>query len=100
MAGWGLWPMGFTACRLVLGLLLGADGGAVCSRGDESGVDGVRRCTNHTRETLPWGRAATWGTAAVLLVLAILVVAAPHAVPGLVVPGGSGGAMQTMDAMQ
>ena len=51
-------------------------------------------------KTLPWRRAATWGTAAILLVLAILLVAAPDAVPGLVVPSGSPGAMSTMDAMQ
>jgi len=36
---------------------------------------------------------ATWGTAAILLALAVAVVAAPHAVPGLVVPGGAHGAM-------
>jgi predicted metal-binding membrane protein len=47
-------------------------------------------------KTVPWGRAVTWGTAAVLLVLAIAVVAAPHDVPGLVVPSGSHNAMQAM----
>jgi predicted metal-binding membrane protein len=51
-------------------------------------------------KTLPWRRAATWGTAAVLLALAIAIVAVPHEVPGLVVPGGSHAAMQTMDRMQ
>jgi predicted metal-binding membrane protein len=51
-------------------------------------------------KTLPWRRAVTWGTAAVLLALAVAVVAAPDAVPGLVVPGGSHGAMQTMNAMR
>jgi predicted metal-binding membrane protein len=40
-------------------------------------------------KTLPWRRAATWGTAAVLLVLAVGVVATPQSVPGLVVPGGA-----------
>lgn len=50
-------------------------------------------------KTVPWRRAATWGTAAVLVVLAIGVIAAPRAVPGLVVPGGSQNAMQTMKAM-
>jgi predicted metal-binding membrane protein len=51
-------------------------------------------------KTLPWRRTATWGTAAVLLVLAVGVAAAPHDVPGLVVPGGSaGGAMHSMSAM-
>jgi predicted metal-binding membrane protein len=42
-------------------------------------------------KTFPWRRAVTWGTAALLLALAIAVVAAPHAVPGLVVPGGAHG---------
>lgn len=51
-------------------------------------------------KTLPWRRTATWGTAAILLVLAVGVAAAPHDVPGLVVPGGSsGGAMHSMGAM-
>src|SRR5450755_3868706 len=47
-------------------------------------------------KTIPWRRAATWGTAAVLLVLAIAVLASPQSVPGLVVPGGSDGAMNAM----
>ena len=42
-------------------------------------------------KTLPWRRVATWSTAAVLLILAVLLVVAPHAVPGLVVPGGAHG---------
>ena len=45
----------------------------------------------------PWRRVATWGTAVLLLALAIL--AAPDAVPGLVVPGGSHSAMHAMNAM-
>ena len=45
---------------------------------------------------LPWERVATYGTAAVLLGLAILLVAAPDAIPGLTVPGGGGGSMQMM----
>ncbi|GAC1435885.1 MAG: DUF2182 domain-containing protein [Solirubrobacteraceae bacterium] len=40
-------------------------------------------------KTLPWRRVAKWGTAAVMLALAIFLVAAPHAVPGLVVPTGA-----------
>jgi predicted metal-binding membrane protein len=40
-------------------------------------------------KTLPWRRLVIWGTAAILLALAIAVVAIPHNVPGLVVPGGS-----------
>jgi predicted metal-binding membrane protein len=51
-------------------------------------------------KTLPRRRAVTWGTAAILLALAIAVAAAPDAVPGLVVPGGSHSAMQTMNAMR
>jgi predicted metal-binding membrane protein len=39
-------------------------------------------------KTLPWGRVATYGTAAILLVLGVVLIAAPEAVPGLVVPGG------------
>jgi predicted metal-binding membrane protein len=35
---------------------------------------------------LPSRRVATWGATAILLVLAVMLVAAPHAVPGLVVP--------------
>jgi predicted metal-binding membrane protein len=50
-------------------------------------------------KTLPWRRVVTWGTAALLLALAIAVVAVPHSVPGLVVPGGSDGAMSSMSAM-
>jgi predicted metal-binding membrane protein len=50
-------------------------------------------------KTLPWRRAATWATAAILLVLAAAILAAPHAVPGLVVPSASHGAMPAMSAM-
>jgi predicted metal-binding membrane protein len=38
-------------------------------------------------KTLPWRRTVTYGTAAVLLLLAVLVVAAPDAIPGLTTPG-------------
>jgi predicted metal-binding membrane protein len=41
-------------------------------------------------KTLPWGRAVTWGTAAVLVVLAVTVLAAPDDLPGFVVPDGNG----------
>ena len=50
-------------------------------------------------KTLPWRRTITWATAGLLLVLAIAVVAVPHDVPGLVVPG-SHGAMHAMSTMQ
>jgi predicted metal-binding membrane protein len=45
-------------------------------------------------KTLPWRRVATFGTAAVLLVLGVMLLAAPQALPGLTVPGG-----QPMPAM-
>ncbi|MGB9184940.1 MAG: DUF2182 domain-containing protein [Solirubrobacteraceae bacterium] len=48
---------------------------------------------------VPWRRGVTWGTAAVLLGLAIAVLAAPRAVPGLVVPGGGHPAMAAGKAM-
>jgi predicted metal-binding membrane protein len=38
---------------------------------------------------LPWRRAAMYGTATVLLVLGVLVLAAPDAIPALTVPGDS-----------
>ncbi len=44
-------------------------------------------------KAVPWRRVATWGTATVLLALAVVVVAAPHSTPGLVVPRGAHGAM-------
>jgi predicted metal-binding membrane protein len=43
-------------------------------------------------KTLPWDRLVTWGTALVLLLLAVLLVLAPHSVPGLVVPSAGHGA--------
>jgi predicted metal-binding membrane protein len=42
-------------------------------------------------KTLPWARAATVGTAAILLVLGVLMIAAPEAIPGLTIPGGDMG---------
>jgi predicted metal-binding membrane protein len=50
-------------------------------------------------KTLPWGRAVTWTTAAVLLVLAVALVTVPHSVPGLVVPGAAHGDAHTMSEM-
>jgi predicted metal-binding membrane protein len=38
-------------------------------------------------KTLPWGRPVTYATALLLLVLGIVLIAAPDAVPGLTVPG-------------
>jgi predicted metal-binding membrane protein len=54
-------------------------------------------------KTLPWRRAATYGTAALLLCLGVLLLAAPDAIPGLATPSGdampSDGAMPQMDGM-
>jgi predicted metal-binding membrane protein len=49
-------------------------------------------------KTIPWRRAATWGTAAVLILLAVAVAATPHNVPGLVIPTGAQHAMHSMMA--
>jgi predicted metal-binding membrane protein len=47
---------------------------------------------------LPWRRAATYGTALVLLVLGLLVLVAPEALPGLTIPGHD--AMPVMAPME
>ena len=49
-------------------------------------------------KVLPWRRVAMWGTAGVVLLLGVALMAAPHDVPGLVVPG-SPSAMHAMSAM-
>ena len=48
-------------------------------------------------KTLPWRRSATYGTAAVLLVLGVLILASPSAIPWLTVPGGQPMPMMTPD---
>jgi predicted metal-binding membrane protein len=48
-------------------------------------------------KTLPWRRVATYGTTAVLLVLGVLLLAAPDAIPALTVPGN--GPMGEMEQM-
>ena len=40
---------------------------------------------------VPWRRAAVWGASGVLFVLGVLMLAAPHAIPGLTIPGGGMG---------
>jgi predicted metal-binding membrane protein len=47
-------------------------------------------------KTLPWRRAATWTTAAILLVLGVLLIVAPDAIPGLTTPADGGGGMDSM----
>ena len=46
-------------------------------------------------KTLPWGRAVTYGTAAVLLLLGVVLIAAPDVIPGLTIPS-DGGSMNQM----
>jgi predicted metal-binding membrane protein len=46
---------------------------------------------------IPWRRAATYVTAAVLLVLGVLMLAAPETIPALTIP--TGGSMSEMDQM-
>ena len=48
-------------------------------------------------KTLPWRRVATYGTAAILLVLGVLLLAAPDVVPALTTPGDD--AMPQMQQM-
>jgi predicted metal-binding membrane protein len=48
-------------------------------------------------KTLPWRRAATYGTAVLLLALGLLLFVAPDAIPGLTVPGA--GQMDGMEPM-
>jgi predicted metal-binding membrane protein len=46
-------------------------------------------------KTLPWRRTATYATAALLLVLGVLILAAPHAIPWLTAPGNQPMQMMT-----
>ena len=81
--------------RVVHRLLLGVDGVPVRTRRDEHRVDGIRRRADRRREDLPGGRAVTYGTAAILLVLGVLLLADPSAIPGLTIPGsGNAPSMQ------
>ena len=50
-------------------------------------------------KSLPWRRAAMWSTTGVLVALAVGLLAAPHAVPGLVVPAGNHAGLHAMHAM-
>jgi predicted metal-binding membrane protein len=45
---------------------------------------------------LPWRRVATFGITALLVALAILMLAAPHALPGLTIPSSDMPGMMTM----
>lgn len=47
-------------------------------------------------KTLPWRRTATYGTAGLLLILGVLLLAAPHLIPALTIPHGHGQPMTGM----
>jgi predicted metal-binding membrane protein len=78
-AGHGAWCLG--CCWALMAALFAL---GVMSLGWMAIVAGVIAL----EKTLPYGRLATWGTAAFLVLLAIGVLAFPHSVPGLTVPGG------------
>jgi predicted metal-binding membrane protein len=40
-------------------------------------------------KTLPWGRAVTFGTAAILLVLGLVLLVSPESLPGFTIPGNA-----------
>ncbi|QEC46167.1 DUF2182 domain-containing protein [Baekduia soli] len=50
-------------------------------------------------KTLPWRRVVTYGTAAILIVLGVLMLAAPDALPGLTVPEGHAMPSMPQDGM-
>ena len=78
---------GREARRLVRRLLLGADGVAVRARRDEHRLDGVRRRADRLREADPVAPRRDLRDGGVLLVLGVLLLAAPDALPGLTIPG-------------
>ncbi len=73
--------------RLVHRQLVGADERTVRARSDEPHLDGARGSARGLEKVVPWPRAATIATATVLAALAVGILAAPHELPGLVVPG-------------
>jgi hypothetical protein len=68
-------------------LLLGADGSALRDRHHEPRRDGVIAALIAAEKLLPRHRTVTYGTAVIPARLGVLVVVAPHAIPGLTVPG-------------
>ena len=81
--GAGRARMGIAARRVVPRLLLGADGVAVRARGDEPRLDGVRRGADRGREDgAVAGRRGDVRDRGVLIVLGVLLIAAPEGDPG------------------
>jgi predicted metal-binding membrane protein len=89
-AGHGLWCLG--CCWALMAALFALGVMSLAWTAVVAGVIALEK-------TLPYRRAAVWGVTAFLVVLAIGVVAFPHDVPGLTVPG-SDDAMKAMDSMQ
>jgi uncharacterized protein (DUF58 family) len=52
-------------------------------------VDGFVAGLIAVERLAPYRRAASWGTALVLLVLGVLMLARPDAIPGLTIPASS-----------
>ena len=50
-------------------------------------------------KTMPWGRAVTYGTAAVLLVIGLVLIVSPESLPGFTIPGDGGMGGMDMDDM-
>ena len=89
-AGHGAWCLG--CCWALMAALFALGVMSIAWTAVVAGVIALEK-------TLPYRRAAVWGVTAFLVVLAISVVAFPHDVPGLTVPG-SDAATKAMDSMQ
>ena len=50
-------------------------------------------------KTIPWRRVATYGTTIVLVVLGVIMLVAPEALPGLTVPGAEPDALDVTDGV-
>jgi hypothetical protein len=61
-------------------------------------VDGFRRRAHRDREDPALAAYRTYGTAAVLLVLGVLILTSPHAIPWLTLPDEQSMPMMTSDA--
>jgi predicted metal-binding membrane protein len=88
-AGHGAWCLG--CCWALMAALFALGVMSIAWTAVVAGVIALEK-------TLPYRRTAVWGVAAFLLVLAVAVVAFPHDLPGLTIPGGSD-AMKAMDSM-
>jgi len=76
--GHGLWCLG--CCWALMAALFALGVMSIAWMAFVAALIGVEK-------TLPWRRPSTYGIAVILLLLGILLVAAPHAIPGLTIPG-------------